>query len=210
MKIMLNRISEHGSKSIRHKRFQLKGRKNLKNLQQFPKRKITLTALLILLALVLPLSACIQIVAPTAQATATSLVLVITQVVTEIIPPTPMPATSTPAPTNTPEPPTPTATYDPVNAAVYYPLENCVASRLHLGDTAMVSLQGGANGIRYGSDLFQDTIIAYAQPGAMLEIMNGPYCSHGWILWFVKMADGTVGYTPEGDGNEYWLVPMKP
>lgn len=182
----------------------------MKNLFQFPKNKVTQAALLAILALLLPLSACIQIVAPTAPATETPLVLVITQVVTEIIPPTPLPATSTPLPTDTPEPPTATPTWNPLNAPVYYPLENCVASRLHVGDTAMVSLYGGPNGIRYGSDLAQDTILAYAQPGAKLQITNGPYCSRGWIVWFVTMADGTVGYTPEGDGNEYWLLPVQP
>ncbi len=182
----------------------------MKNNRQLPIGMVRLTALLALIFLVMPLSACIQIVAPTAPATATNSVLIITQVVTEIIPPTPLPATVTPLPTNTPEPPTPTATFDPLSVPIYYPLDDCVASRLHLGDTAMVSLQGGANGIRYGSDLYQDTIIAYAQPGSFLEIMNGPYCSHGWITWFVKMQDGTVGYTPEGNGDEYWLLPAQP
>ena len=51
------------------------------------------------------------------------------------------------------------------------------------------------------------TVFAYAQPGAVLEIVNGPFCSRGWIVWFVRMADGQVGYTPEGDGNTYWLFP---
>jgi hypothetical protein len=74
----------------------------------------------------------------------------------------------------------------------------------------MVSLVGGANGIRYGRDLHEDTVIAYAQPGAILEIVNGPWCSHGWIVWMVRTADGLVGYTPEGNGNEYWLLPTAP
>ncbi|MCZ7554235.1 MAG: hypothetical protein M5U05_16930 [Anaerolineales bacterium] len=85
-----------------------------------------------------------------------------------------------------------------------------MASRLQIGDLAMVSLQGGPNGIRYGRDLYYDTIIAYAQPGAILEITNGPWCSHGWLVWMVRTQDGTVGYTPEGDGNEYWLLPTAP
>jgi hypothetical protein len=186
------------------------GRENLKNQKQSPKRKLTQAAMLSVLLLILPLSACIKIVVPAPPVTATSLVLVITQIVTEIIPPTPLPATLTPVPTSTPEPATPTPTWDPLNAPVYYPLADCVASRLHLGDIAMVSLSGGANGIRFGSDLYQDTVIAYAQPGSQLEIVNGPYCSRGWIIWFVRMADGTVGYTPEGNGDEYWLLPVKP
>ncbi len=160
------------------------------------------------IAISMLLSACIQVVAPTSLPSATVPVLVITQVITEIIPPTPIPVTPTMTKTFTPEPPTPTATWNPLNAPIYYPLKDCVASRLYIGDLAMVSLQGGANGIRYGRDLYYDTIIGYAQPGAVLEILNGPWCSHGWIVWLVRMKDGTTGYTPEGDGDSYWLLPM--
>lgn len=170
--------------------------------------RFSLVVLSMVVVLGLPLSACIQVVAPTPEASATSPVIYVTQIVTEIIPPTPMPVTATPVPTSTPEPPTATPTWDPLNAPIWYPLEDCVASRLRLGDKAMVSLSGGPNGIRYGSDLYYDTIIAYAQPGSTLEIVNGPYCSRGWIVWFVRMQDGTVGYTPEGNGDEYWLLPL--
>ena len=166
--------------------------------------------ILIWVLLATSLSACIQIVAPTPEPSVTSAVIYVTQIVTEIIPPTPLPATPTSPPTATPEPPTATPTWDPMNAPIYYPLEDCVASRLHVGDNAMVSLSGGANGIRYGTDLFYDTIITYAQPGSTLEIVNGPFCSRGWIVWFVRTLDGTVGYTPEGNGNEYWLLPLQP
>lgn len=166
--------------------------------------------LLAIIGLSLLLGGCITIVAPTPEPSNTPPVLVITQVVTEIIPPSPLPATPTLPNTSTPEPPTPTPTFDPLSAPIYYPLKDCVASRLHIGDIAMVSLQGGPNGIRYGRDLYYDTIIAYAQPGALLEITNGPWCSRGWIVWMVRMQDGTVGYTPEGNGEEYWLLPTRP
>ena len=164
--------------------------------------------LLVLLGSSLALSACVA--SPAAGPTATPPVIYVTQVITQIIPPTPKPATSTPAPTDTQEPPTVTPTFDPLTAEIYYPLEGCVASRLHVGDRAMVSLVGGPNGIRYGRDLSEDTVIAYAQPGAILEIVNGPWCSRGWLVWFVRTADGTEGFTPEGDGNAYWLLPVGP
>ncbi len=164
--------------------------------------------LVLVLALFLFLPSCIQIAAPTQQVV-TPPVVVITQVVTEMIPPTPVPVTPTNAPTSTPPPPTLTPTWDPLSAPIYYPLKDCVASRLHIGDKAMVSYVGGANGIRYGLDLSESTIAAYAQPGAILQIQGGPYCSRGWIVWLVKTSDGLVGYTPEGDGNTYWLLPVK-
>lgn len=144
--------------------------------------------------------------------TPTPQVLVVTQVVTEVITPTAAPQTlPTALPTDTPLPePTATPTWSIVDAPIYYPLPDCVASRLHIGDRAMVSLVGGPNGIRYGLDVHVDTIAVYAQPGDVLEIVGGPWCSHGWIVWMVRTADGFVGYTPEGNGNEYWLFPLPP
>jgi hypothetical protein len=140
---------------------------------------------------------------------ATQPVVFITAVITEVITPTPAPVTPTLPPTATPEP-TPSPTWDPLSAPIYYPLENCVASRLHVGDLAMVTYGGGPNGIRYGLDIHYDTVLTYAEEGQNLEIIAGPWCSQGWIVWMVRTMDGIVGYTPEGDGNSYWLMPVKP
>jgi hypothetical protein len=169
------------------------------------RRKSKMQILLAIASLHLLLAACIQ--APATPQVVTPPVVIITQVVTEVIPPTPAPATATLAPTATPEPPTVTPTFNPVNAPIYYPLPDCVASRLHVGDKAVVTTAGGANGIRYGRDLAEATVFAYAQPGATLDIVSGPWCSRGWIVWMVRTQDGNVGYTPEGDGNEYFLLP---
>jgi hypothetical protein len=133
---------------------------------------------------------------------------VITQIVTEMITPTPQP-TSTPVPTSTPEK-TATPTYDPLSAPIYYPLKDCAASRLHVGDKAMVSLLGGANAIRQSSDMRDGIIDYYAQPGEILNIAGGPECSYGWIVWLVETQSRYRGFTPEGDGNTYWLFPVGP
>lgn len=135
-------------------------------------------------------------------------IAVITAVITEVITPTPAPVTPTIPPTAT-SAPTATPTFDPLSAPIYYPLEDCVASRLHVGDQAMVTYGGGPNGIRYGLDIHYDTVVTYAEEGQILEIVAGPWCSQGWIVWMVRTADGIVGYTPEGDGNSYWLMPVK-
>ena len=178
----------------------------------FHNRKVQIRARWVLLvtslSLLLFLSSCIQ--QPATPQVITPPVLIITQVVTEIVPPTLPPMTPTPQPTATLGPPTLTPTFDPLAVPIYYPVEDCVASRLHIGDLAMVSKVGGANGIRYGRNLAEDTVIAYAQPGAILEIVNGPWCSQGWLVWLVRTGDGIVGYTPEGDGNTYWLFPVGP
>ena len=133
---------------------------------------------------------------------------VITQVVTQMITPTREP-TSTPIPTSTP-PKTATPTYDPLSAPIYYPLKNCAASRLHVGDQAMVSLVGGANAIRQSPDMQNGIIDGYAQPGEIVDIVGGPECSYGWIIWLVETPSGFRGFTPEGDGNTYWLFPVRP
>lgn len=135
-------------------------------------------------------------------------VVIITQVLTQMITPTPEP-TSTPRPSDTPEA-TLAPTFDPLSVPIYYPLANCAASRLRVGDYAVVSLLGGANGIRSGSDLRTDVVEYYAQPGERLKIVGGPVCSYGWIVWLVETGSGYRGFTPEGNGNEYWLFPVQP
>lgn len=157
--------------------------------------------------LFIALTACQAAPQPTIEETK-PVEIVITAVVTEVITPTPVPVTPTLPPTATPEP-SPTPTWDPLSAPIYYPLQDCVASRLHVGDKAMVTYGGGPNGIRYGMDVHFDTVVTYAQEGQVLDITGGPWCSHGWIVWMVRTADGFVGYTPEGDGNSYWLLPVR-
>jgi hypothetical protein len=75
----------------------------------------------------------------------------------------------------------------------------------------MVSLLGGPNAIRTNPDVREDTnIIDYAQPGAILLIVAGPYCDLNHIIWLVQTSDGVRGFTPEGNGDEYWLFPVAP
>jgi hypothetical protein len=210
MKIISKPAAAHGSSSINLEIAEEKDEKNLNDkLRSIGGARHVCLVLLGIMSISLLFTGCGQVLSPTEAPSATPPIVEVTQIVTEIIPPTPVPETPKPTKTATPEPATITPTWDPLSAPIYYPIKDCIASRLHVGDKAMVSYVGGANGIRYGQDISQDTIIAYAQPGAILEIVTGPYCSRGWIVWFVRMADGTVGFTPEGDGNEYWLLPVR-
>ena len=75
----------------------------------------------------------------------------------------------------------------------------------------MVSLVGGANAIRSSADVrAESNIIAYAQPGDILKIVDGPYCDAGHIIWLIETLDQIRGFTPEGNGFEYWLFPVEP
>jgi hypothetical protein len=38
-------------------------------------------------------------------------------------------------------------------------------------------------------------------------IIDGPYCYENWIVWQVDTDGGLQGFTPEGNGDEYWLIP---
>ncbi|NPV75259.1 MAG: SH3 domain-containing protein [Anaerolineae bacterium] len=51
-------------------------------------------------------------------------------------------------------------------------------------------------------------ILGEIQPGQGMTIIEGPVCTDGWIWWKVQ-ADNTnlIGWTAEGDGDSYWLVP---
>lgn len=90
---------------------------------------------------------------------------------------------------------------------LYQPLSNCVASHLRIGDSAFVSYDGGKNKIRSEPDTSpSDNIIAEIQPGEVVRIVGGPECNYGWILWEVETTRQETGWTPESDGQEFWLM----
>jgi hypothetical protein len=134
-----------------------------------------------------------------------------TVVVTQLVTPEPSPTpeqSPTPEATNTPPP---TLTPEPVvipTRPVYAPLEGCAPSRLHVGDRAMVTYGGGPNAIRSSADVHNpDNIIAQAEEGEIVEVIGGPECSFGWIMWLVRTSAGAEGYTPESDGTSFFLQP---
>ena len=119
---------------------------------------------------------------------------------------TPIPVTKTP---------TRTPTKVPVLRATTTPdiWANCNAdyvSRLKVGDKAFVSNTPPlSNRLREGPNVNRK-IIGYIDPGEQVEILKGPSCSNGWVWWRVKsIKDGEVGWTSEGDEDNYWLVPTR-
>jgi hypothetical protein len=53
-------------------------------------------------------------------------------------------------------------------------------------------------------------IVGMIQPGEIVEIMDGPGCSNNWVWWKIRKSDGVTGWTAEGDGQDYWLLPEVP
>jgi hypothetical protein len=52
------------------------------------------------------------------------------------------------------------------------------------------------------------SVIDTIGPGKAVEVLEGPMCSDNWTWWKVRTVEtGLVGWTVEGDGPTYWLVP---
>ncbi len=106
----------------------------------------------------------------------------------------------------------PTATNDAnftPTPQVYSPLSGCAASRLHVGDSAFVNYETGRVGMRSEPvGKIGDTLIRKLEEGEVLHIIDGPKCDLGWVFWKVRTVYSETGWIPEGDGSEFWVVPI--
>lgn len=51
-------------------------------------------------------------------------------------------------------------------------------------------------------------LIGYIEPSQVMKILDGPECADGWIWWKVNTLETNLtGWTAEGDGQSYWLIP---
>lgn len=105
--------------------------------------------------------------------------------------------------------PTPSPTMTPLIKPTWYPCANTYPSRLHVGDRAKVSEDPPyPNRVRSQPNTSSD-ILGLLEVGEMMEIIGGPVCSQGWIWWEVRSLEKNLsGWTAEGDGKDYWLVPV--
>lgn len=133
--------------------------------------------------------------------------IVVTQVVTQVVA-TPLPATPTAIPSPTLPAPAPTSP-GTLDYPIYYPIINCVASRLHEEDVVAVVFGEGAVALRPDKDIYYAPILRYPKAGEIFTIVGGPWCDHGWLIWKVVDEAGKESYIPEGDGNVYYLLPVK-
>lgn len=122
---------------------------------------------------------------------------------------------STPSPADTSIPvvvqqPSPTRT--PNNTPtpqIYSPLSRCAASRLHVGDSAYVNYETGRIGMRSEPvATIGDKLVRKLEEGEILHIIDGPKCDLGWVFWKVRTVYSETGWIPEGDGIEFWVVPI--
>jgi hypothetical protein len=53
-----------------------------------------------------------------------------------------------------------------------------------------------------------NALIGEIEPGKAMKILEGPKCADGWVWWKVRALEtDLVGWTPEGDAQNYWLIP---
>jgi hypothetical protein len=53
-----------------------------------------------------------------------------------------------------------------------------------------------------------NALIGEIQPGQAMKILEGPKCADGWVWWKVRTVETELeGWTPEGDQQNYWLIP---
>ncbi len=84
----------------------------------------------------------------------------------------------------------------------------CIAelpSRLTTGRTAHVALSGGANNVRNTASV-NGSVVVQMPAGANFDVLDGPTCADG-LAWWQVSYNGTTGWTAEGSGIDYWIVP---
>ena len=104
-------------------------------------------------------------------------------------------------------PVTPTPSSSIIQLELYYPIEGCAASRLQ--DGMVIGLTQGTDYVSIRSDPDthpSDNKIGRINPGDKATIIGGPECSYGWIMWKIQTEDGIVGWVPESNGEEFWLM----
>lgn len=73
---------------------------------------------------------------------------------------------------------------------------------VEIGDRARVT-PGLSNRIRTEPDLESEEI-GLARPGRVFRVLDGPVCADGFWWWQISYR-GTVGWTVEGNEDEFWI-----
>lgn len=90
---------------------------------------------------------------------------------------------------------------------LWKPCPDAPTSRLKVGDTAYVTKDPPLpNRVRKEPNHDAELLGAIG-PGGGMDIIDGPSCANNWVWWKVKNAD-LEGWTPEGDFETYWLIPI--
>jgi hypothetical protein len=112
------------------------------------------------------------------------------------VPATPLPATK--APTATPTLPAPAK----------IECSGAPLTRLSKNGYAYASKTSStSNNVRSSPGLGAN-VLGLLQPGKSVQLVEGPLCVEGYVWWKVRLLpNGITGWTAEGKGEVYWLIP---
>ncbi len=106
-------------------------------------------------------------------------------------------------PTDAVAQPAPTAV--PQSGAVTCP--GFMASRLVPGEQGTLPAEPNSIPNRIRSDpSLSGTFLGQIAPGDVFDVLDGPVCADDFA-WFQVNYGGLIGWTVEGQGDEYWLAP---
>ena len=92
----------------------------------------------------------------------------------------------------------------------YKPFSGCFVSQLHKGDSAYVNYDTGRVSMRTEpiGKIADATVVRKLDGGESVHIIVGPKCDLGWIFWEVRTVNSEYGWIPEGDGTEFFFIPV--
>jgi hypothetical protein len=83
------------------------------------------------------------------------------------------------------------------------------SSQLNIGMSAIANLDPALAPDILEEPYKDSSFVGDLEPGEEVSIVEGPSCSRGWIWWkVVSKQSGATGWTSEGDGKDYWLIPV--
>jgi hypothetical protein len=98
--------------------------------------------------------------------------------------------------------PTMTTTAIPTTTALI--CASALPPRLVIGKSGRVT-PGIPNNLRQGPGS-STSYVGEIPPGGVFTVLDGPRCASGMAWWQVSY-NGLTGWTPEGQGSEYWVEP---
>jgi hypothetical protein len=121
----------------------------------------------------------------------------------------PQPPLPSPTVTRTPLPrPTMTVTLPPPSGSIptttAISCSSTLPPRLVIGKGGRVT-PGLPNNMRQGPGS-STAYVGEIPPGGVFTVLDGPRCASGMAWWQVSY-NGLTGWTPEGQGSEYWVEP---
>ncbi|HML24575.1 MAG TPA: Ig-like domain-containing protein [Aggregatilinea sp.] len=81
-------------------------------------------------------------------------------------------------------------------------------TQIKVGDVAIVTQEDNRPlNVRQEPNLTAQTVVQVL-PGDTFQVIDGPRCEGGYLWWQVRLDNGTVGWSAEGDQDHYYFAPL--